>query len=320
MERALFLTQQEKYLMKNRSAKWHRLKLVAGIVAISFSPLAVKLVSFGPTVSAFYRSFYAAFFFLIMSLFKYKGEWGVNRLRWLLPSIIAGIFLGIDLVVWHKTIIFLGAGPATFLGNSQIIFITLFAAFIFREKIPVMYYMTVVLVMAGLYLLTPAAGATVGRTLGYMLGLIVGFTYAGMLIGLRYAKSRSAGNYSELLSLSTVFSAAALVIALYAVTAEDVTLLIWDGRSHAIMMVTAFMCQTLGWYLINNSLTEIPAHEGSLLLMLQPLLATVWGCVFFLEPLGAVQVFGIILTLAGIIIYQLRYASKTSAARLGFEE
>ncbi len=306
--------------MKITSSKWHHVKLVVGVAAISFSPLAVKLVSFSTTVSAFYRSSYAAFFFLIMSLSRYKEEYGVRHSRWLLPSIIAGIFLGIDLEVWHKTITFLGAGPATFLGNSQIIFITLFAAFIFREKIPVMYYITVALVMAGLYLLTPSATVTVSRTMGYMLGLIVGFTYAGMLIGLRYAKTRSAGKYPELLSLSTVFSAAALVIALYAVTVEHATLLVWDGRSHAIMMGTAFVCQTLGWYLINNSITEIPAHEGSLLLMLQPLLATVWGCIFFLEPLGAVQVLGIILTLAGIIIYQLRYSSRTSGVRLGFEE
>ena len=306
--------------MKNTSNKLSHVKLVVGVAAISVSPLAVKLVSFSTSVSAFYRSFYAAFFFLLMSLYKYKEEFSVKHFRWLLPSIIAGIFLGIDLEVWHNTIIFLGAGPATFLGNSQIIFITLFAAFIFREKILLMYYITVALVMVGLYLLTPSATATVGRTTGYLLGLIVGFTYAGMLIGLRYAKSRSAGDYPELLSLSTVFSAAALVIALYAVTVEDATLAVWDGRSHAIMMVTAFICQTLGWYLINNSITEIPAHEGSLLLMLQPLLATVWGCIFFLEPLGALQVFGIILTLAGIIVYQLRYSSKTSGVRLGFEE
>jgi len=306
--------------MNITSNKWYYAKLLVGIVAISFSPLAVKLVSFSTSVSAFYRSFYAALFFLLMSLFKHKEEYGVRHFRWLLPSIIAGIFLGIDLEVWHKTIIFLGAGPATFLGNSQIIFITLFAAFIFREKIPVMYYVTVAMVMAGLYLLTPSATATVGRTVGYLLGLIVGFTYAGMLIGLRYAKSRSAGKYPELLSLSAVFWVAALVIALYAVTVEHASLVVWDGRSHVIMMVTAFMCQTLGWYLINNSITEIPAHEGSLLLMLQPLLATVWGCIFFFEPLGAVQVLGIILTLAGIIIYQLRYASKTSGVRLGFDE
>ncbi len=299
--------------------RWFHVKLVVGIIAISFSPLAVKLVSFSTTASAFYRSFYAALFFLLMALFQFKEEYGLKHYRWLLPSIIAGIFLGIDFVVWHKTIIFLGAGPATFLGNSQIIFITLFAAFIFREKIPAIYYITVVLVMGGLYLLTPSAAASVSRATGYMLGLIVGFTYAGMLIGLRYAKARSAGKYPELLSLSAVFSVAALVIALYAVAIEHSALLVWDSRSHGIMVVTALMCQTLGWYLINNSITEIPAHEGSLLLMLQPLLATVWGCIFFLEPLGAIQVLGIILTLVGIIVYQLRYAG-TSGVRHGFEE
>lgn len=300
--------------------RWRHIKLLAGVAAISFSPLSVKLVGFTTSVSAFYRSFYAALFFLIMSLFRQRGEYDVKHFRWLLPSLVAGIFLGIDLEVWHKTILFLGAGPATFLGNSQIIFVTLFAALIFRERIPAMYYIIVAMVMAGLYLLTPSATVTVGRTTGYVLGLVVGFTYAGMLIGLRYAKSLSAGAYPELLSLSTVFATAALVIALYAITVEDATLLVWDGRSHAIMMVTAFMCQTLGWYLINNSITEIPAHEGSLLLMLQPLLATAWGCIFFLEPLGAVQVFGIVLTLAGIIIYQLKYSSRTAGARLGFEE
>jgi drug/metabolite transporter (DMT)-like permease len=298
----------------------NRIKLVVGVTAISFSPLAVKLVSFSPTVSAFYRSFYAASFFLLMSLFRYRGKHGLRHFGWLLPSIIAGIFLGIDLEVWHKTIIFLGAGPATFLGNSQIIFVTLFAALIFREKIPAIYYLTVAMVLAGLYLLTPSAPASVSRTIGYLLGLIVGLTYAGMLIGLRYAKALSSGKYPELLSLGTVFSAAALVIALYAVTAEHSTLAVWDGKSHAIMMATAFLCQTLGWYLINNSITKIPAHEGSLLLLLQPLLATFWGSIFFSEPLGAVQVFGIILTLGGIITYQSRYSSKTSRPRLGFEE
>jgi drug/metabolite transporter (DMT)-like permease len=302
--------------MKNPA---NHVKLLAGVTAISFSPLAVKLVSFSPTVSAFYRSFYAASFFLIISLFKYRGESGPGHFRWLLPSMAAGIFLGIDLTIWHKTIIFLGAGPATFLGNSQIIFVTLFAAFIFREKIRAIYYITVAMVLAGLYLLTPSATALVGRTTGYAMGLMVGFTYAGMLIGLRYAKALSKGEYPEFLSLGTVFSASASVIALYAVTVEHSALLVWDGRSHAIMMATAFMCQTLGWYLINNSITEIPAHEGSLLLLLQPLLATLWGCIFFLEPLGVLEVFGIILTLAGITVYQLRYASRTSGARPGFE-
>ena len=296
------------------------IKLLAGVTAISFSPLAVKLVTFSPTVSAFYRAFYAAIFFLIISIFRYWREKGPGHYRWLMPSVVAGVFLGIDLTFWHKTIIFLGAGPATFLGNSQVIFVALFAAFIFRERIPAIYYITVVMVLAGLYLLTTAVTVSVGRTEGYVMGLTVGFTYAGMLIGLRYAKELSAGEYPELLSLGAIFSAAAALIALYAASVEHSSLLVWDGRSHAIMIATAFTCQTLGWYLITKSITEIPAHEGSLLLLLQPLLATLWGCIFFLEPLGLLQVIGIVLTLAGITAYQVRYAGRAAGPRLGFEE
>lgn len=55
----LFITNIQ---MKITSGKWYYAKLVVGVAAISFSPLAVKLVSFSPTVSAFYRSLYAALF------------------------------------------------------------------------------------------------------------------------------------------------------------------------------------------------------------------------------------------------------------------
>ena len=64
--------------------RWLYARLVVGIIAISFSPLAVKIVTFSSTVSAFYRSFYAAIFFLIMSLFNYRTEFGAEHLRWLL--------------------------------------------------------------------------------------------------------------------------------------------------------------------------------------------------------------------------------------------
>lgn len=293
--------------------------LLAGVFAISFSPLAVKLVVFSTSASAFYRSFYAALFFLILSLWQYKKQSWTQSSAWQLPSAIAGIFLGIDLIVWHKTIMYLGAGPATFLGNSQIIFVTLFAAVVFREKIPFMYYVTVCVVMLGLFMLTPASSGIVSRPYGFLLGLIVGFTYAGMLIGLRYAKTLSGKAYPELPSLTTVFGCSALTIAIYMYGFEHGGLAEWDVRSHVLMALTAFFCQTIGWYLINNNIVKIPAHEGSLLLMLQPLLATAWGALLFSEQLGIIQVVGMAITLVGITVYQTKYAAKKEAP-IGFEE
>jgi drug/metabolite transporter (DMT)-like permease len=282
-------------------------KLLAGVTAISFSPLAVKLVSFPPSVSAFYRSFYAACFFLLAALAGrfYKGAQPGGNNRWLLPSAIAGVFLGVDLALWHRSIIYVGAGPATFLGNSQILFVTLFAALVFRERIPWKFYLVLAMTAAGLYLLMPASASGHLRLAGYTLGLLVGVTYAGMLISLRYAKNLSAGRYPELLSLAVVFTASAAVIAVSLLLLERRAILSPDLKGHALMALTALFCQTLGWYLINSTILTIPAHEGSLLLMLQPLLATVWGCLFFLEPFSPVQLAGAALSLAGIAWYQL---------------
>lgn len=176
-----------------------RLQILAGVLAISFSPLAVKMVSFSSTVSAFYRSFYAGLFFMITALCFSSWKKAFHYPQWVPASALAGIFLGIDLVVWHKTILYLGAGPATFLGNSQIIFVALFAAFVFREKIRPVYYFFVAVILVGLYLLLPAATVSVSKSTGYFLGLIVGLTYAGVLICLRYAKMHSGNNYPQLL-------------------------------------------------------------------------------------------------------------------------
>lgn len=290
------------------------LKLLAGVVAISFSPLAVKLVVFDTNASAFYRSFYAALFFLALSLWNYKSQFCVKHRKWLIPSLIAGLFLGADLVVWHKTIIYLGAGPATFLGNSQILFVTLFAALVYREKITKEFYLILAVVMAGLYMLTPALGGAVSQPYGYFLGMFVGFTYAGMLISLRYAKTLSGKAYPELLSLFAVFAASAFIIALYSFGLMDDNLIVWDQKSHVIMAFTALLCQTFGWYLINHTITKIPAHEGSLTLLFAPLFATVWGALFFSEWLNGIQLLGMVLALAGIVYHQTKYIAKQRSA------
>ncbi|MFZ2456300.1 MAG: DMT family transporter [Candidatus Altiarchaeia archaeon] len=290
------------------------LKLLLGVVALSFSPLAVKLVIFDTNASAFYRSFYAGIFFLALSLLNYKTQFGVKNNKWIVPSIIAGFFLGADLVVWHKTIIYMGAGPATFLGNSQILFVTIFSALVYREKITKEFCLILAIVMVGLYMLTPIAGVAVSQPYSFFLGMIVGFTYAGMLISLRYAKALSGETYPELLSLCALFAASAFIIAVYSFGLRNDNIIVWDLKSHVIMAFTALLCQTFGWYLINHTITKIPAHEGSLTLLFQPLFATVWGAVFFSEWLTGLQMIGMILALAGITYHQTRTLSKQRAA------
>lgn len=290
---------------------WVRFNFLLGVICISFSPLVVKVAVFTSTTGAFYRSLYAAVFLLIWSAILYKKEFASKDSRWVLPCVIGGAALGIDLIFWHKTIFYLGAGPATFLGNSQIIFVTIFAVLVFKECLSKRFLIFVCLTLTGLYLLMPDVVNTVNRTTGYFFGIIVGLTYAIMLISMRYAKSRSGSDYPEILSLAVIFVVSSVVIAIDAVFIERTSLLVFDPRSHLLMMLTSFFAQTLGWYLIKSNLTKISAHEASLLLVLQPVLSTIWGRIFFSEPLSWVQLVGIAMASGGIVFYLWKSSPNT---------
>ncbi|HOW28495.1 MAG TPA: DMT family transporter [Elusimicrobiota bacterium] len=288
----------------------NELNMLIGVVLISFSPLVVKAVSFTPTMGAFYRSLYSAIFVALLTLTLHRNEFGFDNFRWVVPSMGAGIFLGIDFALWHKAIVYIGAGPATFLGNSQIIFMTLFAALIFREPIPAVFYACVVVIFSGLYLLLPQTTGNVSRPIGYLLGISVGLTYAGMLICQRVGQMRAGAKFPRHLSLALIFIFSAVTVAAWNAIFDRHSYSGWDFHSHFWMALTGLGAQAVGWSLITSNITNIPAHEGSLLLMLQPVLAMGWGVIFFAEPFGIPQIIGMALALGGILFYQLRYSSS----------
>ena len=55
-----------------------------------------------------------------------------------------------------------------------------------------------------------------------------------------------------------------------------------------------------GWLAISRGMTAVSAASGSLLLLLQPVLATAWGVMMFGEPFGVYEVTGTLLSLGAI--------------------
>jgi drug/metabolite transporter (DMT)-like permease len=286
-------------------------QLLLGVLAISFSATFVKLApAVHPTVSAFYRTFYSSLILFVIAWARPESEWEPNNRRWLLPAIGAGLFLAADLIVWHKTIFFIGSGPATLLGNSQIIFVSLFALFGFKEKISPFYLLFVPVILGGLYLAVPKTQIMVAPAVGLGLGLVVGLTYAGFLICLQYAKARTGRGYPEIRSLAVIMAITAAAVGVYAARAENVSLQVSGWHDHGILLAMALIPQSLGWILIKSNLTRLPSHQGSLLLLIQPVLTTIWGCLLFQEPLTPLQGAGMIAALAALAVYQFKFASR----------
>ena len=148
---------------------------LAGIFAISFSAIFVRLSGVSPSTAAFYRCAYALPPLLIFWLLVRRRDDRTRRERWL--ALGAGLLFAFDLTFWHRAIVDIGAGMSTLLGNTQILFVGLLAWAIFGERPTRAAFVLIPVIFAGVALSSglgtaDAFGANPVR--GTLYGLLTG--------------------------------------------------------------------------------------------------------------------------------------------------
>src|SRR5690606_20199871 len=99
------------------------LQMIIGACAISTTSIFVKYANVGPTVSGFYRMAFGG----LMLLAWLVATRGWKPLRWsdIGWLLIPAAAFAIDLVMWHRSILYVGPGLATLLGNFQVFLMAL---------------------------------------------------------------------------------------------------------------------------------------------------------------------------------------------------
>ena len=295
-------------------SRWYIL-LLAGICLISTSAILVTLAAVPPTVSAFYRNFFAALIWLL--LYPYTRPFCAAPLKTDSPAALdaaspwfgflvrtgrtplllgsLGFFFAVDLWAWHRSILFLGAGPATLLGNLQVLIVSLLAVLFFHEKLQRWFWPGCFLALLGIALLTLTRGIGQGVLPGLLYGLLTAFTYSFFLIILRVLRNFRITPQQVLFWVAAI-SAFFLALPLLAEGGR----LVPHGTALGLLLLHAFLSSVLGWWLIITALPYVPVAVASTLLLLQPVLTSLWGHIFLHQTLSVAQIAGIFLALAGI--------------------
>jgi drug/metabolite transporter (DMT)-like permease len=266
----------------------------------------------GPTAIAFWRTLFGAMILFTWTSFRRNRLLMSSRVT--LWSAIAGFIFFLDLFFWHRSIIYAGAGMATILANTQVFGTAVLSFLIFKEKLTAKFFVASVAAIVGVVLLI-GIGSEIELTTRYLkgvgLGLLTGVVYANYIITLKIAgQKEKKQSFLTLMAWTSLFSALFLS---GAGMMESDKLLPPDLSSVLILLALALVAQVLGWWLIASSLPKIDASRSGLALLLQPVLATVWGVFFFGEYLTAVQIIGALLTLGAIYVGSVR-GQMTSAS------
>ena len=274
--------------------------LLIGTVLISFSAVFVKLVDVDPTASGAYRMLIGGT--VLAAIVKLRG--GVV---WYLGApmritALAGALFALDLIFWHRSVIYIGPGLSTLIANFQVFILAGVGVLVFRETFRWQLALSIPLALVGLTVLLAPDWGRLGETfrIGVLLGLAAAAAYAAYLLALR--SSRRAAE-----QIPTMANMAMLSLICGGLLMVAVPLL---GESYAVpgiadagwLVAYGVFAQVIGWVLISDALEHLPASRVGVALLMQPALAFVWDVLIFGRAFTALQVGGASLALAAIYL------------------
>ena len=285
-------------LLSDSPKKYGIYQLMAGAAMISFSGVFVKLANVGPTVSAFYRMFFGWLLLMVICVISRKRLWHGWRVSVFILT--CGLFFTLDLLVWHRSVLYVGPGLATILTNFQVFFLAGFGIIILGERLTLKYAFSVPMGLFGLFLIMGGAWSTLDSDykLGVLFGLLAALAYSCYLLTMRKLQSR--GDQISPLSLIAIISLCTTVLLAVQMVLEGESFVIPDCKTWISLIAYGFVGQVLGWVLISRGIAKVDASRVGLVLLLQPSLSFIWDILFFKRPAGLIEILGCIIAITAI--------------------
>jgi drug/metabolite transporter (DMT)-like permease len=271
--------------------------LLAGATCIALSPIWVRVVDVGPTVSAFWRVALAVplLWAVLLSVSRTTSWKKANP--YLLCA--AGLAFAGDLAFWHWSIQFTSVANSTLLANLASIFVTLAAWALWRQRPTAIFLAGLATALVGVALLVRASlGFSPRALLGDALGVVTAMFYAWYLLSVKGVRDRGFATI-QLMAVTTTLTA---VILLPVALASGEALLPATGQGWLKLLGLAWISHSAGQGLIAYALAHLPAAFSAVALLFQPVMAAAFAWLLLQEPLVPLQILGGAVVLVGIYL------------------
>jgi drug/metabolite transporter (DMT)-like permease len=288
-----------------------RLAAVLGAGTIAFSSILVRLSHASPSTAAIFRCAYALPVLGLLAWLEERRlgprDWRDRRI-----AVASGFFFAADLLLWHNSIKYVGAGLATVLANIQIVLVPLVAWMVLSERPGRRVLAALPIALFGVLLISGALEhGAYGRdpTRGTLYGLGAGIAYVGFLLLLR----RGGADVRRIVAPLFEATATALVLCVIAglIIGDAHLAPVWPGAGWLILL--ALSSQIVGWLLIMVSLPRLPAAMTSLTLAIQPVGTVALAAIILGESPSPLQLLGV----AVVLVALLAATSPVRSRRLG---
>ena len=268
--------------------------LLAGNIAIAFGPLLVRFADSGPIATGFWRLALATpFLFFVGYRFGFRFSALGKSTIWL--ATIAGLFFGVDIILWHIGIFQTKMANATLFANCASLILVVYGIFVAR-KMPSKWESAAVLFafVGAALLMGQSLDLSPLHFQGDILSLGAGLTYTVYLV-LMMRVRQNTESWGALGMASAV--AAVILLTGSIVAGEQVIPTMWWP-----VVLLAFTSQFFGQGCLTYALPHFSPLVIGLALLFQPALSAAAGWLAFGETLTAMDVTGSALVMIALLL------------------
>jgi drug/metabolite transporter (DMT)-like permease len=267
------------------------LLVLCGAIAIGYAPIGLRLSEFGPQATAFWRF---AFALPLMLVVIYATGGKLERPS--LLSLVAGLFFGFDIVLWHASLVMTSVANATFIVNLGNAAVGVVAWLVLKERPAKVWPAAIGVALLGALLLSwGAAGASAGALQGDGLALV-----AAVMVGLYLFFAKLARRTASAMNVLFWSTTTTTILTLAAAFVRSEPLIPPEPQWFIAPLTLAVFAHVLGQGLIVAGVGRTPAAIAGVLLLTQPVAAALIAWPLFQEGLTPMQLAGAALILAGV--------------------
>jgi len=277
--------------------------LITGITAISFAAIFIRFCDDVPAIMiATYRLCIASVILLAIVRIRGRSLKGIGR-KDLFLSLLGGLFLSLHFITWITSLKYTSVASSVVLVTTNPIFVGIFSWLLLRERQNIELILGIVLCFFGSVLIALGDGGSQGFTLTHraLTGDLLALAGAVMASGYLIVGSRVRERLDILTYITVVFSISAFFL-LVTSMALGIPFTGYRAGSYLFMVLLAVIPQLIGHTSLNWALKHLKASMVAITILGEPIGATILAYLFFTESVGGMQLTGMTLIFAAIII------------------
>ena len=272
------------------------LLLLIGAFMLGGSGIFVKISDSSPSLIAFYRALLALPFLYIWMKYEERLEPSDLTLdkRYFFFIFLGGICFALDMSIWNWSLSFTSLASSTLMVNTAPVFVIVFGLVFLSYKINISFIAILCLAMLGIFLVVQPGDER--AFFGDSLALIAAVFYAGYILSIKdltnVIKPAKTLYYVTLVTSLCLLPLSFIEAGTLSISYDEFILL----------LIYALFSQTIAQGLITKGISKVSAHLSSLVLLMQPVAAALYGWLLLGEMFTPTQIIGGIIVLLAIYL------------------